>query len=94
MIKKIGALLLLFCFVFAQNNITQNEIKTINKKDTAEVKEIEQKIIKEKYDEAQKELELKREQELQELKTKELNMQNIAQIGILNEKIAKITRIT
>lgn len=90
MIKKIGALLLLSCFVFAQNNITQNEIKTINKKDTAEVKEIEQKIIKEKYDEAQKELELKREQELQELKTKELNMQNIAQIGILNEKIAKI----
>uniref|UniRef100_UPI0040483EB9 mechanosensitive ion channel domain-containing protein n=1 Tax=Aliarcobacter sp. TaxID=2321116 RepID=UPI0040483EB9 len=90
MIKKIGALLLLSCFVFAQNNVTQNEIKTVNKKDTAEVKEIEQKIIKEKYDEAQKELELKREQELQELKTKELNMQNIAQIGILNEKIAKI----
>ena len=88
MIKKIGALLLFACFAFAENDTSF--IDVVDKKDKAEVKQIEQNIIKEKYDEAQKELEQKRIQELQDLKTKELNMQNLAQVSILLEKIAKI----
>jgi small-conductance mechanosensitive channel len=87
-IKKIGALLLFACFAFAENDTSF--IDVVDKKDKAEVKQIEQNIIKEKYDEAQKELEQKRIQELQDLKTKELNMQNLAQVSILLEKIAKI----
>ena len=88
MIKKIGALLLFACFAFAENDTSF--IDVVDKKDKAEVKQIEQNIIKEKYDEAQKELEQKRIQELQDLKSKELNMQNIAQINILLEKVTKI----
>ncbi|WP_368030159.1 mechanosensitive ion channel domain-containing protein [Arcobacter sp. s6] len=87
MIKKILILVLFSCFVFAEEEVASI---VLDKKDKAEVKQIEQKIITDKYDEAQKELELKRKQELQELKTKELDMQNIAQINILLEKISKI----
>jgi small-conductance mechanosensitive channel len=91
-IKRIGALLLFACFAFAETNpsLVDSTVDTVDKKDKAEVKQIEQNIIKEKYDEAQKELEQKRIQELQDLKTKELNMQNLAQVSILLEKIAKI----
>ncbi len=87
MIKKILVLVLFTCFVFAEEEVSS---LVVDKKDKAEVKQIEQKIIKDKYDEAQKELELKRNQELQDLKTKELDMQNIAQINILIDKISKI----
>ncbi len=87
MIKKILILVLFTCFVFAEEDVPS---LVVDKKDKAEVKQIEQKIIKDKYDEAQKELELKRNQELQDLKTKELDMQNIAQINILIDKISKI----
>lgn len=90
MIKKIATLLLFTCFAFALNDISAASVDVVDKKDKAEVKKIEQNIIKEKYDEAQKELELKRTQELQELKTKELNLQNIAQVNILLDQIAKI----
>ena len=68
MIKKIATLLLFTCFAFALNDIPAASVDVVDKKDKAEVKQIEQNIIKEKYDEAQKELELKRTQELQELK--------------------------
>ena len=88
MIKKIIILLLFSCFAIAESDISS--VNVVDKKDKAEVKQIEQNIIKEKYDEAQKELEQKRIQELQDLKTKELNMQNLAQVSILLEKIAKI----
>ena len=67
MIKKILVLVLFTCFVFAEEEVSS---LVVDKKDKAEVKQIEQKIIKEKYDEAQKELELKRKQELQTLKQK------------------------
>ena len=87
MIKKILILVLFSCFVFAEEEPSS---LIVDKKDKAEVKQIEQKIITEKYDEAQKELELKRKQELQDLKTKELDMQNIVQINILLDKISKI----
>ena len=92
MIKKILVLVLFTCFVFAEEEAPLSSTPTVvvDKKDKAEVKQIEQKIIKDKYDEAQKELELKRNQELQDLKTKELDMQNIAQINILIDKISKI----
>jgi small-conductance mechanosensitive channel len=92
LIKKIVVLILFAYFVFAEEEVPTTVIPTavVDKKDKAEVKQIEQKIIKEKYDEAQKELELKRDQELQDLKTKELDMQNIVQINILIEKISKI----
>ena len=88
MIKKIIILLLFSCFAIAESDISS--VNVVDKKDKAEVKQIEQNIIKEKYDEAQKELEQKRIQELQDLKSKELNMQNIAQINILLEKVTKI----
>ncbi len=88
MIKKIIILLLFSCFAIAESDISS--VNDVDKKDKAEVKQIEQNIIKEKYDEAQKELEQKRIQELQDLKSKELNMQNIAQINILLEKVTKI----
>jgi small-conductance mechanosensitive channel len=90
LIKKIATLLLFTCFAFALNDIPATSVDVVDKKDKAEVKKIEQNIIKEKYDEAQKELELKRTQELQELKTKELNLQNIAQVNILISQISKI----
>jgi small-conductance mechanosensitive channel len=90
LIKKIVVLILFTCFAFAQNAVSANVVDVVDKKDKAEVKQIEQNIIKEKYDEAQKELELKRVQELQDLKTKELNIQNTAQVNILIERISKI----
>ena len=86
MIKK---LLLVFVFVLASygENIL---VDTIDTKDKAEVKQIEQDIIKEKFDEAQKELKEKELKELEEQKSKEINMQNLAKINILLEKIKKI----
>jgi hypothetical protein len=60
-IKKLLLLLVFSCFLFAQNELALN---TVDKKDKAEVKKIEQKIITEKYEEAQKELEIKKNQEL------------------------------
>jgi small-conductance mechanosensitive channel len=90
LIKKIVALLLFSCLAFAETSTSAANANVVDKKDKAEVKQIEQNIIKEKYDEAQKELEQKRIQELQELKTKELDLQNLAQINVLLSKIAKI----
>jgi len=90
LIRKLIVLLLVVCFAFAENEDTQSVVDVVDKKDKAEVKQIQQDIIKEKYAEAQKELELKRIQELQELKTHDLDMQNIAQINVLLEKISKI----
>ncbi|MDZ7818663.1 MAG: mechanosensitive ion channel [Aliarcobacter sp.] len=89
MIKKIAALLLFASLCFAETTASSNA-NVVDKKDKAEVKQIEQNIIKEKYDEAQKELEQKRIQELQDLKTRELNLQNLAQISVILEKISKI----
>ncbi len=86
MIKKLGILLLFVCFSIAAEDITD----VVDKKDKAEVKKIEQNIIKEKAIEAQKLEEEKRIQEIQEQKQKELNMQNMAQINILLDKIARI----
>ena len=86
MIKKLGILLLFICFAFAVED-TNN---TVGKKDKAEVKKIEQNIMQEKQQEAQKLEEEKKLQEIEEQKTKEQNMQNIAQINILLEKIARI----
>ena len=90
MIKKIAALLLFTCLAFAETSSSTTNANVVDKKDKAEVKQIEQNIIKEKYDEAQKELEQKRIQELQDLKTRELNLQNLAQISVILEKISKI----
>ena len=86
MIKKLGILLLFICFAFAVED-TNN---TVGKKDKAEVKKIEQNIMQEKQQEAQKLEEEKKLQEIEEQKTKEQNMQNMAQINILLEKIARI----
>ncbi|MDD2894423.1 MAG: mechanosensitive ion channel [Aliarcobacter sp.] len=86
MIKKLAFILCISCFLWAENTVES----TVDKKDKAEVKKIEQNIITEKYEEAQKELELKKKQELQDLKSKEQNMQDIAGINILLESIAKI----
>ena len=62
----------------------------IDSADKAVVNEIEQKIIKEKFDEAQKEIEAKKARELAEKKAREVDMQNLAQINVLLEKIRKI----
>ncbi|MDY3205347.1 MAG: mechanosensitive ion channel [Arcobacter sp.] len=86
MIKKLGILLLCLCFVA----FAEEADNVIDKKDKAEVKKIEQNIIKEKAIEAQKLEEEKRIQEIQEQKQKELNMQNMAQINVLLDKIARI----
>lgn len=88
MIKKLAILLFISCFLWAENELALND--TVDKKDKAEVKKIERSIITEKYEEAQKELEEKKNQELQNLKTKEQNMQDVAEIGVLLESIAKI----
>ena len=88
MIKKLTFLLFISCFLWAENELALND--TVDKKDKAEVKKIERSIITEKYEEAQKELEEKKNQELQNLKTKEQNMQDVAEIGVLLESIAKI----
>ncbi|QKF66956.1 mechanosensitive ion channel family protein [Arcobacter venerupis] len=92
MIKKLAFILCLTCFLWAENTVKPNDnsVPTVDKKDKAEVKQIEQNLITEKYEEAQKELELKKKQELDDLKTKEQNMQNMAQINTLLESIAKI----
>ena len=89
MIKKLAFILCISCFLWAEN-APDTTVATVDKKDKAEVKKIEQNIITEKYEEAQKELELKKKQELQDLKSKEQNMQDIAEINILLESIAKI----
>lgn len=90
MIKKLAFILCISCFLWAENGVELTASATVDKKDKAEVKQIEQKIITEKYEEAQKELELKKKQELQDLKSKEQNMQDIAGINVLLESIAKI----
>ena len=88
MIKKLAFILCISCFLWAES--ASDATATVDKKDKAEVKKIEQNIITEKYEEAQKELELKKKQELQDLKSKEQNMQDIAEINTLFESIAKI----
>ena len=87
MIKK--TIILFLCFCFSQN-ILAEDTELIDKKNKQEVKAIEQNIIKEKYDEAQRLLEQKRIQELEDLKTKELNLQNLAQVNNILAKVAKI----
>ncbi len=87
MIKKLAILLFISCFLWAAEN---DDITTLDKKDKAEVKKIEQKIINEKYEEAQKELEIKKNQELEDLKSKEQDLENIAQVNTLLETISKI----
>ena len=88
MIKKLAFILCISCFLWAEN--APDTTTTIDKKDKAEVKKIEQNIITEKYEEAQKELEIKKNQELQDLKSKEQNMQDVAEISVLHESISKI----
>jgi small-conductance mechanosensitive channel len=88
-IKKLLLLLVFSCFLFAQNELALN---TVDKKDKAEVKKIEQKIITEKYEEAQKELEIKKNQELQELKTPDVPVENMAQVTALLDSISKIDK--
>jgi len=75
--------------LYGENNAIGN-IDTIDTKDKAEVKQIEQDIIKEKFDEAQKEQKEKELRELEEQKSKEIDMQNLAKINILLAKIEKI----
>ena len=86
MIKKLLVLLIVL------NSFSYGEdiFDTIDSKDKAEVKQIEQSIIKEKFDEAQKELEEQKAKEIEEQKAKEIDMHNLAQINILKEKIAKL----
>ena len=86
MIKK---LLVLF-IVLNSFSYGEDIFDTIDSKDKAEVKQIEQSIIKEKFDEAQKELEEQKAKEIEEQKAKEIDMHNLAQINILKEKIAKL----
>lgn len=86
MIKKLAFLLpLVVSFIFAETSSD-----TVNKKDKAEVKQIEQSIIKEKQLEAEKQLEEQKAKELEEQKTKDLNMQHMAQINTLHGKISAI----
>jgi len=85
--KKLLTSLLFSAVLFAE---TGDSLEVIDTKAKAEVKQIEQKIIKEKFDEAQKELEKKKAIELEEKKAKELNMQNLAHISVLLQKIKKI----
>ena len=86
MIKKLVFLLpFVVSFIFAETSSD-----TVNKKDKAEVKQIEQSIIKEKQLEAEKQLEEQKAKELEEQKTKDLNMQHMAQINTLLGKISTI----
>ena len=86
MIKKLAFLLpLVVSFIFAETSSD-----TVNKKDKAEVKQIEQSIIKEKQLEAEKQLEEQKAKELEEQKTRDLNMQHMAQINTLLAKISTI----
>jgi len=88
-IKKL-LLALVFSISLYGENIAIGNIDTIDTKDKAEVKQIEQDIIKEKFDEAQKEQKEKELRELEEQKSKEIDMQNLAKINILLAKIEKI----
>ena len=86
MIKKLVFLLpFVVSFIFAETSSD-----TVNKKDKAEVKQIEQSIIKEKQLEAEKQLEEQKAKELEEQKTRDLNMQHMAQINTLLGKISTI----
>jgi len=88
-IKKLLLALVFSISLYGENNAIGN-IDTIDTKDKAEVKQIEQDIIKEKFDEAQKEQKEKELRELEEQKSKEIDMQNLAKINILLAKIEKI----
>ncbi|WP_121626755.1 mechanosensitive ion channel family protein [Poseidonibacter antarcticus] len=79
---------LLLIFIFTITVFAESEV--VDKKDKAEVKKIEQNIIKEKFNEAQIELKEKEKKELEEKKKKEINIQNLAKIESLLEKIKKI----
>jgi len=81
--KKILALLFVLSFCFAQEEL-------VDKKDKAEIKKIEQTIKLEKEQEALKLEEEKRLQDIEEQKQKELDMQKMAQITVLLDKISKI----
>ena len=83
MFKKILALLFVLSFCFAQEEL-------VDKKDKAEIKKIEQTIKLEKEQEALKLEEEKRLQDIEEQKQKELDMQKMAQITVLLDKISKI----
>ncbi|APW65555.1 hypothetical protein LPB137_06700 [Poseidonibacter parvus] len=89
MIKNFLLALVFSISLYGENNAIGN-IDTIDTKDKAEVKQIEQDIIKEKFDEAQKEQKEKELRELEEQKSKEIDMQNLAKINILLAKIEKI----
>jgi len=79
---------LLLIFIFTITVFAESEV--VDKKDKAEVKKIEQNIIKEKFNEAQIELKEKEKKELEEKKKKEINIQNLAKIESILEKIKKI----
>ncbi|UTJ07810.1 mechanosensitive ion channel domain-containing protein [Arcobacter roscoffensis] len=86
MIKKIVlSALFVFSFSFAQESVISNDV--IAPEDKAVVDEIEQKMIKQRFDAAQKELEAEKARELAEKKAREINMQNLAKINVLLEKI-------
>ncbi len=95
MIQKIFltiSLLFVSTLAFAQESVPPHErvIEKIKPEDKALVDEIEQKIIKEKYDQAQKELEAQKARELAEKQSRDIDMQNLAKINQIKDKIRKI----
>ncbi|GGD48547.1 membrane protein [Malaciobacter pacificus] len=85
MLNKILVLVFLSTLGFSAQNVD-----IIDSKDKAEIKQIEQQIIEQKYAQAQKELEEQKAQEIAEKKAQELDMQNLAQIELLKNKIGTI----
>lgn len=85
MLNKILVLVFLSTLGFSAQNVD-----IIDSKDKAEIKQIEQQIIEQKYAQAQKELEEQKAQEIAEKKAQELDMQNLAQIELLKNKIRTI----
>lgn len=88
MLKKIFFLLACVSLVFGAEDT--NLSITADKKDKAEVKQIEQNIIKEKEEEAKKLEEEKKIQELKAQAQKELTRQNLEKIVAIGEQISKI----
>jgi small-conductance mechanosensitive channel len=84
-LNKILVLVFLSTLGFSAQNVD-----IIDSKDKAEIKQIEQQIIEQKYAQAQKELEEQKAQEIAEKKAQELDMQNLAQIELLKNKIGTI----